>query len=108
MVSFGMFAALAAVIAVRSCGLASGSGKPERAATVNSRISLVKTFPRLASWAPLRYMMFLNCECGRRQGVSVPHLECWRTFVLVNDAEKQQKAGLQASMLATSLSGYGR
>src|SRR5688572_11473802 len=57
-----MFAWRAARIAARSRGLAAGSGRPERAAVVNSRISLVKTLPRFLSCAPLRYMMFLNCE----------------------------------------------
>src|ERR1700674_5175224 len=57
-----MFAWRAAKIAARSRGLAAGSGRPERAAVVNSRISLVKTLPRFLSCAPLRYMMFLNCE----------------------------------------------
>src|SRR5262249_8483962 len=61
-VSFGMLAARAASTAARSRGLAAGSGKPLRAAVVNSRISLVKTLARFLSCAPLRYMMFLNWE----------------------------------------------
>src|SRR5205807_9898186 len=57
-----MLAWRAARIAARSRGLALGSGSPERAAVVSSRISLVKILPRFLSCAPLRYMMFLNCE----------------------------------------------
>src|SRR5712691_11157378 len=57
-----MLAWRAARIAARRRGLAAGSGRPWRAAVVNSRISLVKTLPRFLSCAPLRYMMFLNCE----------------------------------------------
>src|SRR5207302_11387881 len=57
-----MLAWRAARIAARSRGLAAGSGRPERAAVVNSRISLVKVLPRFLSCAPFRYMMFLNCE----------------------------------------------
>ncbi len=61
-VSFGMLASLAAWMAERSRGFMVGSAMPERAATVSSRINFVKTLARLASCAPLRYMMFLNCE----------------------------------------------
>src|SRR6185312_5383512 len=61
-VSFGMLAWRAASTAARNRGLAAVSGRPERAAVVNSRISLVKILPRFLSCAPLRYMMFLNCE----------------------------------------------
>ena len=61
MVSFGRFAALAAAIALLSRGLPSASA-PARVATVSSRINLENTLARFASCAPLRYMMFLNCE----------------------------------------------
>src|SRR5512132_1645592 len=57
-----MLAVRAAMTAERSRGLAAGSGSSERAATVNSRISLVNALVRFASCAPLRYMMFLNWE----------------------------------------------
>src|SRR5438128_3574011 len=57
-----MLAWRAARTAARSRGLVLGSGRPERAAVVNSRMILVKTLPRFLSCAPLRYMMFLNCE----------------------------------------------
>src|SRR5437764_10502989 len=57
-----MLACRADRIAARSRGLAAGSGRPWRAAVVNSRISLVKILPRFLSCAPFRYMMFLNCE----------------------------------------------
>src|ERR687896_345554 len=63
MLSLGMFAARAAAIAERRRGLVLGSGNPDLAAALNSRISLVKSLRRGASCAPLRYMMFLNCEC---------------------------------------------
>src|SRR2546421_3501647 len=52
----------AASTAARSRGLAFGSGRPERAAVVSSRMILVKTLARFLSCAPFRYMMFLNCE----------------------------------------------
>ncbi|BAE52025.1 hypothetical protein amb3221 [Paramagnetospirillum magneticum AMB-1] len=61
--SLDMLAARAATMAARRRGLAAGSGMPDLAETVSSRISLVKTLARLASCAPLRCMMFLNCEC---------------------------------------------
>ena len=57
-----MFAALAEAIAVRKRGFMLGSGRPERVATVSSRMSLAKTLARFASCAPLRYIIFLNCE----------------------------------------------
>src|SRR5215471_13220919 len=72
-----MLAWRAATTAARSRGLAAGSGRPVRAAVVNSRIILVKTLARFLSCAPFRYMMFLNCEwpaiapraaLGRHQG----------------------------------------
>ena len=58
----GVEAALAAAMAVRSRGFMSGSGQPDLVAPVNSLINFEKTFPRLASWRPLRCMMFLNFE----------------------------------------------
>src|SRR5437762_11364369 len=57
-----MLAWRAANTAARSRGLAFGSDRPERAAVVSSRMILVKTLARFLSCAPLRYMMFLNCE----------------------------------------------
>src|SRR2546428_11171835 len=57
-----MLAWRAAKTAARSRGLALASGRPERAAVVNSRMILVKTLARFLSCAPFRYMMFLNCE----------------------------------------------
>src|SRR5579883_1034755 len=62
-VSFGMLAARAASTAARRRGLAAGSGRPVRAAVVNSRMILVKTLARFLSCASFRYMMFLNWEC---------------------------------------------
>src|ERR1041385_4664676 len=58
-----MLASRAASIAARNRGLAAGSGTPARAAVMISRMSLVKSLPRLASCLPLRCMMFLNWEC---------------------------------------------
>jgi len=49
MFSWGMLAARAAWIAARKRGLASGSPPPSLAAVVISRMSLVKSLPRLAS-----------------------------------------------------------
>src|SRR5262249_35735472 len=62
MVSFGMLALRAAAMAARRRGLAAGSGWPCLAAVVSSRMIFVKRRPRRASWAPLRTLMFLNCE----------------------------------------------
>src|SRR5580698_7111825 len=58
-----MLASRAAATAARNRGLAAGSGRPWPAATVISRISRANSRPRRASCAPLRCMMFLNCEC---------------------------------------------
>ena len=44
-------------------GLAAGSGSPARAATVISRISLVNSLPRLASWAFFRCCMLAHLLC---------------------------------------------
>src|SRR5687768_1596119 len=52
--------ARAVVIAALRRALASGSGSPILAATVISRESLENRLERFLSWAPLRYMMFLN------------------------------------------------
>src|ERR1700744_3838815 len=63
------------MIAARRRGLAAGSAWPVFAATVNSRMILVKILARFLSCAPFRYMMFLNCEwpamsrCGSLSGV---------------------------------------
>src|SRR5690554_979831 len=62
-VSFGMLAAKARSMASRSRGLLAGSGPPMRAATVASRISLVKILPRFASWAFLRCWMLAHLLC---------------------------------------------
>ena len=60
--SFGMLALRAAAMAERRRGFCSGSGAPSLAATWISRASRANCLARLASWAPLRYMMFLNWE----------------------------------------------
>src|ERR1700749_2325354 len=70
-----MLAWCAARPPARSRGWAWGSGRPERAPVVSSRLILVKTLARFLSCAPFRYMMFLNCEwpamsrCGSLSGV---------------------------------------
>jgi hypothetical protein len=51
--------------------LAAGSA-PERAATVISRISLVKSWPRLASWLFLRNWMLAHLLCPAMM-VRFPH-----------------------------------
>src|SRR5512134_1861959 len=63
MLSAGMLAPLALSTAVRRRGLLSGSPPPMRAAIVISRISLVKSFPRLASSAPFLCLMECHLEC---------------------------------------------
>src|SRR4051794_22878213 len=60
--SLGMFSARAAWMAARRRAFMLGSGRPILAATVISRASLEKSFDRMASWRPLRCMMFLNWE----------------------------------------------
>jgi len=59
---FGIFALRAACTALARRGLAAGSGRPDLAATVISRASLLKIFAFFLSCAPLRCMMFLNWE----------------------------------------------
>ncbi len=63
MLSAGMFAALALSTTVRRRGLASGSPPPMRAAIVISRMSLVKSLPRLASSAPFLCLIVCHLEC---------------------------------------------
>src|SRR5450631_11965 len=60
--SFGMFSAFAAAIAVRSRGLPSGSPPPALAAMVISLIRVVKIFPRLASAAPFLCLIVAHFE----------------------------------------------
>src|SRR5262245_10022241 len=62
-VSFGMFAALASLTALRRRGFWFGSPPPVRAAIVSSLISLVKSFPRLASSAPFLCLIECHFEC---------------------------------------------
>src|SRR5262245_64524831 len=62
MVSLGMLCARAASTAVRRRGLAFASPPPRRAATVISLMSLVKTFPRLASLAAFLCLIVLHLE----------------------------------------------
>src|SRR5690606_16193080 len=63
MLSLGILAAVALSQARRRRGLASGSGPPARAATVISRMILVQSLPRFASWRPLRCWMFAHLLC---------------------------------------------
>src|SRR5687768_6926752 len=62
MLSLGIEAARALLTASRNRGFMSGSGMPDLAATVSSRLSLEKAAERFLSCAPLRCMMFLNLE----------------------------------------------
>src|SRR5947207_14802623 len=59
----GMFAALAARIAVRRRGLVFGSPPPMRAAMLISRMIRVNTRPRLASVAPFLCLIVAHFEC---------------------------------------------
>src|SRR5258706_6047144 len=61
--SFGMFAALAARIAVRRRGLEFGSPPPMRAAMLISRMIRVNTRPRFASVAPFLCLIVAHFEC---------------------------------------------
>src|SRR5260221_3747783 len=63
MLSAGMFEALALSTAVRRRGLLSMSPPPMRAAIVISRMTLVKSLPRLASSAPFLCLMECHFEC---------------------------------------------
>ena len=62
MLSTGIFLLLAIKIEVLRRGLPSGSPPPSRAATVISLMSLVKTFPRLASAAPFLCFILAHLE----------------------------------------------
>src|ERR1700683_2175221 len=61
MLSFGMFSALAAAMALRRRGLPSGS-PPDLAAMVISLISWVKILPRFASSAPFLCLIVAHFE----------------------------------------------
>src|SRR3954463_12791437 len=60
MVSLGMFASRAARTADRSRALCSGSPPPLRAATVTSRMSLVKSAPLVAPIASFFRLIFVQ------------------------------------------------
>jgi hypothetical protein len=62
MLSAGMFLSRASSIARRNRALPFGSPPPIRAATVISLISLVQSWPRLASAAPLVRLMVDHLE----------------------------------------------
>src|SRR5262245_9368378 len=62
MLSAGMLFCFASAMMVRSRGFMSGSPPPARAATVNSLMSRVKIFPRLASAAPFLCLMECHLE----------------------------------------------
>src|SRR5262245_27481154 len=63
-VSFGMFAALASLTALRRRGFWFGSPPPPvLAAMVSSLISFVKSFPRFASSAPFLCLIECHFEC---------------------------------------------
>src|ERR1700734_4141404 len=61
MLSFGMFSALAAAMALRRRGLPSGS-PPDLAAMVISLMSCVKILPRFASSAPFLCLIVAHFE----------------------------------------------
>src|SRR6202048_5155383 len=61
--SFGIFSFLPARMAVRSRGLELGSPPPMRAAMVISRMTRVKTRPRLASVAAFLCLIVAHFEC---------------------------------------------
>src|SRR5258706_13690932 len=63
MFSFGIFSFLPARMAVRRRGLEFGSPPPMRAAMVISRITRVKTRPRLASVAAFLCLIVAHFEC---------------------------------------------
>src|SRR5690606_24515665 len=63
MLSLGIEAALAFATAVASVGLTFGASPPSRAACSVRLASLASSFPRAASWRPLRCLMFAHFEC---------------------------------------------
>src|SRR3990172_465140 len=63
MLSLGMFSFLAKEMAERRRGLESGSLPPSRVAMEISRMSLVKTRPRLASVAAFLCLIVAHLEC---------------------------------------------
>ena len=63
MLSFGMLAARALIITVRSLGLEFGSPPPIRAAIEISLINFVKILPRFASARPFACLMVAHLLC---------------------------------------------
>ena len=63
MVSLGILAALAVEMACLNRGLASGSLPPFLAEIINSLMTFVNTFPRLASWAAFLCLMLAHLLC---------------------------------------------
>src|ERR1043165_3393884 len=81
-----MLPAFASEIALRRRALASGSPPPVRAATVNSLMNLVKSFPRLASSAPFLCLIECHFEC--------PDINCSSLNYLIEfDRRLYHKAG---------------
>src|SRR5437660_7506414 len=80
MVSLGMLASRAASTAERSRALWSGSPPPVRAATVTSRMSLVKSAPLVAPIASFLRLIFVHRLWPDISSLSEsrPHLACAR------------------------------
>src|SRR6478735_10420481 len=96
-----MFIDSALSTAVRRRGFALTSLPPARAATASSRISLVKTFPRLASCAFLRPSIAINRPIGTTPVLcsAIPAANYSRAAVSGPEAAALQEGGHQASDL---------
>src|SRR2546423_9871047 len=95
MVSFGMFASRAARTAERRRALWSGSPPPLRAATVTSRISLVKSAPLLAPIASFFRLILVHRLCPDMAAPRLP----FRAH-LARAARPRQRSGRPARRAA--------
>src|SRR5689334_8657966 len=96
-----MFIDKALSTAVRRRGFALTSLPPARAATASSRISLVKTFPRLASCAFLRPSIAINRPIGKTPmlGSAIPAANYSRAALSGPEAAALEEVGHQAGDL---------
>src|SRR4029077_2776636 len=89
--SFGMFSFLPARMAVRRRGFELGSPPPMRAAMVISRMTRVKTRPRLASVAAFLCLIVAHFECP---DMTIPRFDFSRS--LARDSACSQPAAVEA------------
>src|ERR1044071_7197199 len=90
MFSRGMLLALASATIVRKRGFMSGSPPPARAATVNSLIRRVNTFPRLASAAP--FLCLIECHLEWPDMVKTPAISTRSDWNLITRVAQKLEA----------------